>query len=147
MTDTYIFIRNTAVLPHFSFICPSRAGHSISFPHGACADMQLWRPLRPEAANHSSVINDEFEDENNNLLAESSLTELRIVGPKNIFSKVFVDESLTCDSPIEPHLFYILIYFKQSLPCSHCGEVRESKLSSKMTDETFPLCKACEQKG
>ena len=102
---------------------------------------------RPEAANHSSVINDEFEDENNNLLAESSLTELRILGSKNIFSKVFVDEALTCDSPIESHLFDVLMYLKQSLPCSHCGEVRESELSSKLTDDTFPLCKAYEQKG
>ena len=42
----------------FSFICPSRAGHSISFPHGACADMQLWRPLLswPEDCRRGAVI-------------------------------------------------------------------------------------------
>ena len=99
------------------------------------------------------------EDSNNNDIDETtvvdkeavlelpSLTELRILGSDNILGKVFVDEALTCDSEIEPHMFDILLTLKKPLPCSYCGEREEHRLYSKLSDENFPLCVGCKLKG
>ena len=99
------------------------------------------------------------EDSNNNDIDETtvvdkeavlelpSLTELRILGSDNILGKVFVDEALTCDSEIEPHMFDILLTLKKPLPCSYCGEREEHRLYSKLSDENFPLCVGCKVKG
>ena len=38
----------------------------------------------------------------------SELSELSILGKRNILSKVFVSEALTCEDPVESHLYDIL---------------------------------------
>ena len=79
--------------------------------------------------------------------SRSDLSELRILGSRNVLSKIFVDESLTCDSPVESHMYDILLMNKKPLPCSHCGETDEIKMFSKLSDECFPLCKDCQDRG
>ena len=79
--------------------------------------------------------------------SRSDLPELRILGSSNVLSKIFVDESLTCDSPVESHMYDILLMNKKPLPCSHCGETDEIKMFSKLSDECFPLCKDCQDRG
>ena len=75
-------------------------------------------------------------------ISHSDLSELRILGNGSVLKKVFVDESLTCDSPVETHMFDILSVNRKSLTCSHCGESKESKMFSKLSDECFPLCRS-----
>ena len=66
----------------------------------------------------------------------SELRELSILGKRNILSKVFVSEALTCEDPVESHLYDILenegkpIPRKSLFPC-YC--------------ESFPLCKFCQK--
>ena len=56
----------------------------------------------------------------------SELSELSILGKRNILSKVFVSEALTCEDPVESHLYDILenegkpIPRKSLFPC-YCG--------------------------
>ena len=113
-----------------------------------CAKKKRGRPSK-QPVNAEIEIDDEFDDENNNETAvtESHLTEIRILGSGSILTKLFVDEALVCDSPIEPHMFDILLSQRMPLPCSYCGEKDDSRLFSKLTDEDFPLCKGCEEKG
>ena len=94
-------------------------------------------------------IEDECDDENNNetAITDSPLPEIRILGSGSILTKLFVDEALVCDSPIEPHMFDILLSQRMPLPCRYCGEREESRLFSMLTDEGFPLCNGCEEKG
>ena len=70
-----------------------------------------------------------------------------MLGSDNILSKVFVDESLTCDSPVEFHLVDILLQRKEVIPCTYCGESEEKNICSYLTDEHFPLCVNCSDKG
>ena len=65
----------------------------------------------------------------------------------NILTKVFVDESLTCSSPIESHVYDVLLARGSHLPCFYCGEKEEQKMALKLTDESFPLCIFCQKKG
>lgn len=88
--------------------------------------------------------NDESSDSE---LFNSPLTELRIIGSGNVLKKIFVDETLVCESPIEAHMFDILLSQKKPLPCHYCGEIEEEMMFSKLTEECFPLCKSCEIKG
>ena len=115
---------------------------------------------RPPKAKHN-IESDVIEDSNNNVgttdinveeeketeIDASSLAELRMLGTGNILKKLFVDESLRCDSPLEPHMFDILISLRKPLPCSYCGEKEEERLFSNLTEEQFPLCKSCNEKG
>ena len=75
------------------------------------------------------------------------LSELRMIGPNNCLTKLFVDESLTCESPIELHMYDVLTSTGKPLPCFYCGDCDEQNLHSKLTDEKFPLCKYCHLKG
>jgi thymidylate kinase len=115
------------------------------------------RPPKVIEAHESET---DQEDDNNNEapqtfveeaieteVSQSTLTELRILGTGSVLKKIFVDESLTCDSPVEPHMFDILIDRKKPLPCSHCGETEESRIFSKLMDDCFPLCISCHAKG
>ena len=106
------------------------------------------RPSKQTEEAEVEIV-DEIDDENNNetAMTDSPLTEIRILGSGSILTKLFVDEALVCDSPIEPHMFDILLSQRLPLPCSYCGEREESRLFSKLTDEGFPLCKGCEEKG
>ena len=45
------------------------------------------------------------------------------------------------------HMYNILLMNKKPLPCSHCGETDEIKMFSKLSDECFPLCKDCQDRG
>ena len=101
-----------------------------------------------EDANNNTIdgnVDDENESETE--VEQSSLVELRILGSGNTLKKLFVDESLTCESPIESHTFDLLLAFKKPLPCSYCGEAEEAMLFSKLTVESFPLCRSCREKG
>ena len=95
---------------------------------------------------------DTFENETmpadkENNMDDGILSELRILGRDNIMSKVFVSEALNCDDPIEAHLFDILVSVGKPLPCFYCGELEQRKLFSLMTEDSFPLCKACQKVG
>ena len=101
-----------------------------------------------EDANNNTIdgnVDDDNESETE--VEQSSLVELRILGSGNTLKKLFVDESLTCESPIESHMFDLLLAFKKPLPCSYCGEAEEAMLFSKLTVESFPLCTSCREKG
>ena len=87
------------------------------------------------------------EESSDSELFNSHLTELRIIGSGNVLKKIFVDESLVCESPIESHMFDILLSLKKPLPCNYCGENDEERMFSKLTEECFPLCNSCEIKG
>ena len=115
------------------------------------------RPPKVIEAHESET---DQEDDNNNEapqtfveeaieteVSQSTLTELRILGTGSVLKKIFVDESLTCDSPVEPHMFDILVDRKKPLPCSHCGETEESRIFSELMDACFPLCISCHEKG
>ena len=58
-----------------------------------------------------------------------------------------MSEALTCDDSIEPHLYDILESEGRPLPCFYCGEEDPRRLFSMMTEEDFPLCKACHKLG
>ena len=92
----------------------------------------------------SSVHVDENHNDARN---EEILAELRILGSDKILSKIFVSEALTCDDSIEPHLYDILESEGRPLPCFYCGEEDPRRLFSMMTEEDFPLCKACHKLG
>ena len=83
------------------------------------------------------------EDENDS----ETLSELRIIGKGNILSKVFIDESLTCDAPVETHMFDVLVELGRPLPCYYCGENSQTNIVSTLSQEKFPLCRKCEAAG
>ena len=97
--------------------------------------------------NHDSDNNGNLDIDKTSDEEPSTLSELRMLGSGCVLKKLFVDESLICESPIEPHMFDVLISLKESLPCSHCGEKEESKISSNLTEECFPLCLSCQLRG
>ena len=89
---------------------------------------------------HESVTDQ--EDDNNNEapqtfveeaieteVSQSTLTELRILGTGSVLKKIFVDESLTCDSPVEPHMFNILVDRKKPLPTATVGKQKRAECS------------------
>ena len=104
-----------------------------------------------DANNNTEVTGLELvnnnEESSDSELFNCPLTELRIIGSGNVLKKIFVDESLVCESPIESHMFDILLSLKKPLPCNYCGENEEERMYSKLTEECFPLCKSCEIKG
>ena len=63
----------------------------------------------------------------------------------NVLKTVFVDES--CESPIEAHLFDILIMQGKPVPCFYCGEKDRPKMSSTLSDAEYSLCKLCQESG
>ena len=44
-------------------------------------------------------------------------------------------------------MFDTLLSLKKPLPCSYCEEREELRLFSKLSDENFPLCFRCKEKG
>ena len=87
-------------------------------------------------------------DLNDNIVeSEGILSELRILGSDNILTKVFVSEALTCDDPIEANLYDILESGGLPLPCFYCGEFELREMFSVMSEDSFPLCKACHKLG
>ena len=109
------------------------------------------RVTKPDiVGNDNNNNNPTTASEDNNSEADEgqvSLTELRILGNRNILKKIFVDESLVCDSPVEAHMFDNLIAAKKPLPCFYCGESEDDKLAEKLTAESFPLCISCQDRG
>ena len=94
-----------------------------------------------EDSSEDSSEEDDVEDSTN------KPTEHRLMGKNNVLKTVFVDESLTCESPIEAHLFDVLIMQGKPLPCSYCGEKDPLKISSTLSDAEYPLCKQCPESG
>ena len=91
------------------------------------------------------VCNDDQSEAIGNILP--NLSELRIIGDDNVLSKVFIDEALMCASPMEAHVYDVLISSGKSLPCFYCGDTQEGNMFSKLTDESYPLCKSCQRAG
>ena len=99
-----------------------------------------------------AVLDDEDDDtksdENNNTVEEEPIfTELRIIGSHHIFSKLFVSEALTCDDPLESHLYDILEGVGHPLPCFYCGEDDQKKIFLVMEVQMLPLYNACRDVG
>ena len=115
-------------------------------------NLQIKQPRGRPRKILEAVLGDEDDDtksdENNNTVEEEPiLTELRIIGSHHIFSKLFVSEALTCDDPLESHLYDILEGVGHPLPCFYCGEDDQKKIFSVMEVQMFPLCKACKNVG
>ena len=72
---------------------------------------------------------------------------MRILGEGNILTKVFVDEALTCNKPMETHLYAVVLATEKPLPCFYCGEVDPAKIFLDLTEDKFPLCRKCEECG
>ena len=70
-----------------------------------------------------------------------------MIGSTEILSKVFVDESLKCSSPVEAHVYDVLLTSGKCLPCFYCGDSQEGEMVSKLTDESYPLCGSCHRVG
>ena len=70
-------------------------------------------------------------------------SEVEILGNKSIFSMFFIDESLCCSSPIEKHLYEVLLpSLTDSPPCFYCGETDLIRTTTD-SDQTYPLCHFC----
>ena len=79
-------------------------------------------------------------EHNNNQPGELSR---ELLGKESVLNTFYVDESLTCDSPVEKHLYEILKpSVTSSPPCYYCGET-DLLLTSSDNDEVFPLCHHC----
>ena len=133
---------------------PSKKKPDATFPslskkgRGRPRKSATKEPKEKEDPNNNEAVESEDNDEVIESMSHPShLTELRIIGNGNILRKLFVDESLSCQSPIEAHMYDILMTSKKPLPCSYCGEVEESRMTSKLSEECFPLCKSCELGG
>ena len=69
--------------------------------------------------------------------------EVELLGDQSVFSIFFVDESLTCSSPIEKHLYEIIApSLTISAPCYYCGETDLARTSEK-SDQSYPICHHC----
>ncbi|CAG8850401.1 455_t:CDS:1, partial [Racocetra persica] len=60
---------------------------------------------------------------------------------KQLFEKVFINDGLTCNSPIEKAYYSAQIF---SLLCFECGD---SDISTPIPVTQYPLCAECTQKG
>ena len=70
-------------------------------------------------------------------------SEIDLLGQQSIFSVFFVDESLTCASPMEKHLYEIIPpSVTISSPCYYCGETDLVRISEN-GDQAYPLCLHC----
>ena len=60
-----------------------------------------------------------------------------------LFNTFFMDESLSCSSPVEKHLYEIIPNSMTSPhPCYYCGETDMAQTSD-ATDREYPLCDYC----
>ena len=89
------------------------------------------------------------DEDNNNENSTNAPTSNQVeqepflLGNDSIFSVFFVDESLTCTSPVEKHLYDILEpSVTISAPCYYCGET-DLVRTSVDTDQVYPLCQYC----
>ena len=70
-------------------------------------------------------------------------TESAILGGASIFNIFFIDESLSCESPVEKHLYDILMpSIETSPPCYYCGESDSTRMATG-SDDSYPLCHHC----
>ena len=66
-----------------------------------------------------------------------------ILGENSIFNRFFMDESLSCTSPMEKHLYDIIPENVQSShPCYYCGETDVARVSVG-SEQEYPLCNYC----
>merc|ERR1712179_720134 len=66
-----------------------------------------------------------------------------VLGVESIFNTFFVDESLSCSSPVEKHLYEIIPNSTTSShPCYYCGETDMAR-TSVASDAEYPLCDYC----
>ena len=97
----------------------------------------LTRPIENDS-------NDECEDNLTITTSESdTCPEIQLLGAQSIFSVFFVDESLLCQTPIERHLYEVILpSVDQSPPCYYCGETDLVRTSVQKENE-YPLCHHC----
>merc|ERR1711954_495327 len=97
------------------------------------------------ASRPTRSLDDSSEGANNDADSgpASTCRELQLLGAESLFTTFFVDESLTCGSPVERHLYDILpASMNRSLPCYYCGET--DLLRTKVIEEnTYPICSYC----
>ena len=55
---------------------------------------------------------------------DSELSEMQMLGERNILSKVFVNKALTCEDPVEAQLYDILENEGKLMPSFYCGELK-----------------------
>ena len=153
-------------VPEEHFVTEGRVGSSVSastsqtlIPLKYKKKEQLKKPRLEESvkrprdnqakASKGSFIEDSSSDESSHDDTNSSemLSEHRLMGKKSMLRSVFIDESLTCDVPLEAHLFDVLMVLGRPLPCYYCGEKDPLKISSTLSDEEFPLCRKCTESG
>ena len=103
---------------------------------------------RPRKENASKDYNSNSNIANmNSKNVDSERSAIRMLGERNILSKVFVSEALTCEDPVESHLYDILENEGKPMPCFYCGELKQENLVSLATVESFPLCGVCQKRG
>ena len=102
---------------------------------------------RPSKASIKTSFIDDTSEESDTDESVVKLSELRMMGHDNILAKVFVDEALTCNKPIETHMYDVHLAMQNPLPCYYCGEQEIGKISLTITDEKFPLCRKCQECG
>ena len=74
----------------------------------------------------------------------SGMSEVDLLGDESIFSIFFNDESLSCSTPMEKHLYDIIPpSLTESAPCYYCGETDLVRTSTDC-DQSYPLCHHCE---
>ena len=82
-------------------------------------------------------------ENNNNPPQNAGQMSRELLGKESVFNNFFIDESLTCSSPVEKHLYEILNpSVTHSPPCYYCGET-DLLLTSVDSDQVFPLCHHC----
>ena len=73
-------------------------------------------PKEIKEADHENEKEDNVDQNANAILAgEVGLTEFRILGNRNNFTKMFVSEAFTCDDSMEAHLYDVLRGYWDSL--------------------------------
>lgn len=74
----------------------------------------------------------------------SGVREVDLLGDESIFSVFFIDESLSCSTPMEKHLYDIIPpSLTESAPCYYCGETDLVRTSADC-DQSYPLCHHCQ---
>ena len=84
-----------------------------------------------------------LEDGRGNGQEDPATLDKHVHGEESIFNTFFMDESLSCSSPVEKHLYEILPNsMTSSHPCYYCGETDMAQTSD-ATDREYPLCDYC----
>ncbi|KAF0449754.1 hypothetical protein F8M41_002397 [Gigaspora margarita] len=90
---------------------------------------------------NGSVDSEESDDSEAKSLTDFELLDADKPTIKQIFEKVFINDGLTCNSPIEKAYYSAQIF---SLLCYECGD---TNIVIPIPVTQYPLCEECTQKG